>query len=179
MSISKRLLILTKLHKPHIGGVEKFTINTINILHKKGFSITIITEQFENNLPIYEITHNHEIYRIPIFKIKEKDKKYQIWKWVNDNRNLLNKTDYVHVNDVYYWLFLWKLLPVNWGRKVYLTFYGWEGIYPIPPKNILVRKISEKMASGNICIGDFIAKWYHTKPDIVSYGGVNPPQYPI
>ena len=38
-----------------------------------------------------------------------------------------------------------------------------------------MRKLSERLSDGNICIGDFIQKWYGTKPTIVSYGAVTIP----
>jgi glycosyltransferase involved in cell wall biosynthesis len=37
----------------------------------------------------------------------------------------------------------------------------------------LIRKVSEILSNGNICIGDFIAKWYKTKPTMISYGAVD------
>ena len=37
----------------------------------------------------------------------------------------------------------------------------------------MIHKIAERLSMGNICIGDFIKKWYGTKPTYVSYGGVN------
>ena len=58
------------------------------------------------------------------------------------------------------------------GKKLYITFHGWEGDIPPRKSVILKRKIVEKLASGNICIGHFIQKWYGTKADMVSYGGV-------
>ncbi len=36
-----------------------------------------------------------------------------------------------------------------------------------------MHKLSEILSWGNICIGDFIKKWYGTKADFVSYGGVD------
>jgi glycosyltransferase involved in cell wall biosynthesis len=40
-----------------------------------------------------------------------------------------------------------------------------------------MRKMSEKLSWGNICIGDFIIKWYGTKPTYISYGAVENPPY--
>ena len=40
-----------------------------------------------------------------------------------------------------------------------------------------MRKLSEKLSLGNICIGDFISKWYETHPTFVSYGAVDSISY--
>jgi hypothetical protein len=40
-------------------------------------------------------------------------------------------------------------------------------------KALAVRKLSERLSKGTICIGDFMRIWYNANPDIVSYGGVD------
>jgi glycosyltransferase involved in cell wall biosynthesis len=54
-------------------------------------------------------------------------------------------------------------------KKVFTTFHGYES-YPIKSSAIRVRKLSEILSNGNICIGDFITKWYGTHPTYISYG---------
>jgi glycosyltransferase involved in cell wall biosynthesis len=58
---------------------------------------------------------------------------------------------------------------------VFTTFHGYED-FPLKPEDIFMHKVSEKLSMGNICIGDFIPKWYGTKPDFVSYGAVDLPK---
>jgi glycosyltransferase involved in cell wall biosynthesis len=70
---------------------------------------------------------------------------------------------------MYWYLPLKFLLPF---KPVYLTFHGWEGIFPIPKKIICIRKIAEHLTNGNICAGEFICKWYRTKSNFVTYGGI-------
>jgi glycosyltransferase involved in cell wall biosynthesis len=60
-------------------------------------------------------------------------------------------------------------------KRVYTTFHGYES-YPIRIKAIVIRKISEVLSRGTICIGDFMKKWYFAKPDVVIYGGVDLPK---
>lgn len=36
-----------------------------------------------------------------------------------------------------------------------------------------MRKLSEKLSRGNICVGQYLQKWYGTKADFITYGGVN------
>ena len=59
-----------------------------------------------------------------------------------------------------------------WKKKVYVTFHGYEGDSIPGLKAKLMHKIAEKLSRGNICVGDFLEKWYGTKPDYVTYGAV-------
>ena len=34
------------------------------------------------------------------------------------------------------------------------------------------RKLAEVLTNGNICVGEFMKKWYKTRPTSVIYGGV-------
>ena len=63
------------------------------------------------------------------------------------------------------------LLPF---KPVFTTFHGWEGKFPIPLKNLVLRKLYEWLSWGNICIGGYLTIWYKTKPDFISYGAVEP-----
>jgi glycosyltransferase involved in cell wall biosynthesis len=102
---------------------------------------------------------------------KEGDfKKFKIWNWLLANNNLIENADVVHCHDVFFWYFPFRILYPN--KPVFTTFHGYES-YPLKYKNILIRKLSEKLSNGNICIGDFIKKWYGTKPTFISYGGVD------
>jgi glycosyltransferase involved in cell wall biosynthesis len=84
--------------------------------------------------------------------------------------------DIVHFHDFQtmwsHGLFGYLLLKML-RKKIYITFHGWEGVFPPHRKIIRRRRICEKRADGNICIGHFICKWYGTRASIVSYGGVN------
>lgn len=156
-----KVLFLCRYYAPHIGGVEKHVANISRILSKR-HQIKIVTERYDNKLSEYEHKDGIEIYRIP------GPGKLAVWKWVLQHEKLFNDADIIHAHDVYFWLFPYKLLHPF--KKTFVTFHGWETQYPIPLKNILIRKISELLANGNICVGDFIAKWYGTRPDIVTYG---------
>lgn len=113
------------------------------------------------------------VYRLP--KVKENRlKKISIWIWFFRNRKFIEKADIVHCHDVFFWYLPFRFLYPY--KKVFTTFHGYEG-YPLKLKNILIRKLSEKLSKGNICVGEFITKWYKTKPDIIIYGGVNHIKY--
>lgn len=173
------ILFLSRLFYPHIGGVEKHVMEISRLLVKKGHQVSVVTEELPiedipvylqlKKLPEHEIVNSIEIYRIPVGK-NEWFKKFQIWIWLFKNINLIKMADIVHAHDVFFWYLPFRFLfPF---KKVFTTFHGYES-YPLKPKDILVHKLSEKLSNGNICIGDFIQKWYGTKPTLVSYGGVN------
>lgn len=157
------ILFLTRLYYPHIGGVEKHVREVCKILSKK-HKIKILTTKHDPKLKDHEIIEGIEVYRFMA------SSKWQIWHWIHKHKHLLDWADIIHAHDVYFWIIPYRL--VHPYKKTFITFHGWEGIYPIPAKNIIIRKISELLADGNICVGDFIAKWYHAKPDIVTYGAV-------
>jgi glycosyltransferase involved in cell wall biosynthesis len=170
------ILFLTRLYSPHVGGVEKHVKNISQILSSK-HRIVIVTEQFDHHLPLYEKYPEGEVYRIPVSGIKEKDKKWVIWKWFWQHRDLLKNADIIHAHDVFFWIIPLRL--IFFTKNYFVTFHGREGTADPGFRQIFWRKLSEKLASGNICIGQFISKWYKTKPDIISYGAVAVTNYQI
>jgi glycosyltransferase involved in cell wall biosynthesis len=163
------ILFFSRLFYPNIGGVEKHVLEISRILVKKGHRLTVVTEQSSSKNKTYEVVEGIRVFRIP--KLSEKsDKKFKIWKWLSNNIDLIKDADVVHCHDVFFWYLPFRFMfPF---KKVFTTFHGYES-FPLSRKNILIRKISEKLSNGNICIGHFIKKWYGTKPDIVAYGGAN------
>jgi len=170
-SSNMNILFFSRLFYPHVGGVEKHVMEISRILIKKGYKVTIVAEQNPSKTKLREVINGIEVFRIP--KLKDgKLKKIKIWKWLWGNIRLIKNADIVHCHDVFFWYLPFKFIfPL---KKVFTTFHGYES-YPLKQKNILVRKISEKLSIGNICIGDFIKKWYGTKPTYVSYGAVEIP----
>lgn len=161
-----KIVFLCRLFAPHIGGVEKHVMKISTLLQKRGHKISIITEQYQSSLPLHETVDGVEVYRIQ----KNGDdwfQKFHIWKEMFRLRSVLQSADVVHCHDVFFWYLPLRFLYPK--KPVYTTFHGYES-YPIKKKAILVRKLSEKLSWGNICIGDFIPKWYGTKATYVSYG---------
>ncbi len=166
------ILFFTRLFYPHIGGVEKHVYEVGKRLIAQGHKIIIVTEKLssneKNNLEIN--LNGFEVYRIPVGK-DGSDKKYKIWKWLWKNQELIKSADIIHAHDVFFWYLPFRLLYPT--KKVYTTFHGYETVFP-PQKNaIVIRKVSELLSNGNIIVGDYIKKWYKTKSNFVTYGGVN------
>jgi len=170
-SSTVNILFFSRLFYPHIGGVEKHVLEISRLLIKKGHKVIVVTEQSSSKTKLNEIVEGIEIFRIPSLQ-DGKIKKFQIWKWLFGNLQLIKNADVIHCQDVFFWYLPFRFLfPF---KKVFTTFHGYEG-YPLKVKDILIHKISEKLSNGNICIGSFIKKWYGTKPNYVSYGGVEIP----
>lgn len=152
---------------PNIGGVEKHVLEVAKRLKRKGNRVVVITESKNINR---ELVAGIKIYR---FYFGEKGwlRKFRIWLTLWKKRNLLKTADIIHCHDVFFWYFPFRFIFLR--KKVYTTFHGYETKFPIDNKAIFIRKISEKLSWGNICVGDYIKKWYGTNPNYVTYGAVD------
>ena len=150
-----KVLFLVR-RKNGVGGVEKHVQEVGRVLRARGYEVRVVDES--------------EILEKEWLACRQWFKKFYIWQWLWQNRAVIEKADIIHAHDVAFWYFPFRFLYPR--KRFYVTFHGWEGKFPVPWKNKLVRKISEKLAWGNICVGDFIEKWYGTKPNAVTYGGV-------
>lgn len=164
------ILFLARLFYPHIGGVEKHVMEISKRLITKGYKVIVISEELPGVSSSEKETSKNgiEIYRIQVGP-QNWSKKFRIWFWLFKNRSILNRSDIIHCHDVFFWYLPFRFIYPR--KPVYTTFHGYES-YPVARKAIFIRKISEKLSFGNICIGDFIKKWYGTRPDFVSYGAV-------
>ena len=152
---------------PEIGGVEKHAFEVAKRLIKK-YEVTIITESTKRNKK--EKIQGINIQRF-YFGKNSWFKKFRIWFTFLKFRKIIEKADIVHCHDVFFWYLPLRIIYPR--KKIYVTFHGYETIFPLSGKAIFIRKLSEKLSKGNICIGEYIKKWYGTNPTIVSYGGVN------
>lgn len=164
------IVFFTRHFYPHIGGVEKHLLQVASLLSKK-HKIIVISEQHDPELPETEIYNGITIQRIPI-KTNEKQKKFEIWKYLFSHKDILKSADIVHIHDVFFWYLPFRLIFPS--KKVYMTFHGYEGDSLPTRRAILSHKIAEVLSWGNICVGDYLQKWYGTKPTIVTYGAIRP-----
>ncbi len=168
------ILFIAPNYLPHIGGVEKHLQNLCEEILKDRHKITILVMKYDNSYKDYERNENFEIIRINKSN-KRFGNRINMLKYMFLNIKTILKYDIIHFHDYstfwFYGLVVYPILKL-FGKKLYITFHGWEGDVPPRKSVILKRKIVEKLANGNICIGHFIQKWYGTNADIVSYGGV-------
>lgn len=176
-----KVLFLSRLFYPHIGGVEKHIYETSKILVSKGHKVIVISETPpESHSDSYQSIPSSAT---PVGKLKnlesyninpgkdDRFKKFRIWKELWKYRALIGSADLVHCHDVFFWYLPFRFLFPS--KKVYTTFHGYEG-NNIPNKRaIFMHKLAEKLSNGNICVGDFLKKWYGTKPTFITYGAVD------
>jgi len=165
----KSILFISQFYHPHIGGVEKHIENLVENLNSKKCDVTILTEQYNASLSLDTMCGKARVIRIPTTSSLFL-KKFYIWKWVLFHVSYLRAFDVIHIHDVFYYILPFRLLL--FGKKIYMTFHGYEG-FPLKKRWIIARKIAEKMTSGNICVGDFMKKWYGTNATELIYGAVS------
>ena len=172
-----KILFFSRRFWPSIGGVEKHVMEVGKRLVKMGYEVTVVSESSTSEESRSLPRHHPRCLKVYYISVRanEKSKKFQIWEWLWKNRCLIQEADIVHCHDVFYWYLPFRFLYPK--KKVFTTFHGWEGIYPPRWQAKVIRNISEKLSFGNICVGDFIRKWYGTRADYTTYGGVtNPPR---
>ena len=164
-----KILFLTRKFFPITGGVERHIYEISKKLVEKGNKITVVQEKNFENFVNFFSNSGIKAFVIPVTK-REKLKKFEIWGWLCKNISLIKEADIVHCHDVFFWMLPFRFLYPF--KKIYTTFHGWEGIYPPARRAIWVRKLSESLSNGNICVGKYIPKWYGTRADFITYGGV-------
>lgn len=147
------ILFISHYKWPHIGGVEKHIKEISEILVKSGHNVKVVSEE-DIKQP-----------RIKFFGL------IYIWYWFFKNISLIYKSDIVHVHDVFIWYLPFRFLfPL---KKVFVTFHGWEGKYPIPFWNVLNKRIASILTNGSIAVGKYIEKYYDIKSNYIIHGAVN------
>lgn len=162
-----KIVFITPSFYPSIGGVETHVLEVAKELDKLGNDVSIISEHKGSN----RRTGGIDIIRFRLTQGRFIKLLY-VWFQLIKNREILKKADIIHCHDVFIWYLPFRFLYPR--KKVFTTFHGYEGRFPPVGKSIWIRKMSEKLSYGNICVGEFITRWYKTKPDYIVYGGVNP-----
>jgi len=167
----KTIVMITPLFSPYLGGVEKHVLELSRELIKKGYGIEIITHRYQNDLICEEDLAGIKIHRFSYPKLRFFGLITIWWQMISKYLDLFKKADVVHVHDVMIWF-----LPLRFffpKKRVVLTMHGWEGVFPIPNKNIFLKKISAVFANKIVCVGEYIGKHYQVCCDEVIYGGVS------
>src|SRR3990172_12805250 len=163
-----KILFLTRLFWPHVGGVEKHVNSLSSSLSTRGYNFTVLTTKYDSSLKSREKRDGVEIVRIRQPKIRFIGLLYT-WLWMLKNIDLINESEIIHANYVFIWYLPFSFLFPR--KPVYSNFNGWEGKYPIPFKSISQKKIAAKLSSKTLAVGEYIGKYYGIKPDLVTYGG--------
>lgn len=153
------ILFIAKHKWPHVGGVEKHVKQIANCLQSTANTITTISEE--------DINPPH----IKIFGL------LYIWYWLFKNRDLIARCHLVHIHDVFIWYLPFRFLYPR--KKVYITFHGWEGKWPLPMWAIFNKRMANKLCNGSIAVGKYIEKYYKIKCNFIIYGGVDAQSLPL
>lgn len=165
----KKIVMISRLFHPHIGGVEKHVLKLSEQLIKKGYQVALITQKLERDQKDYELYKGIKVYRLDVPRIKYVGL-FFVWLNLIKLRNLFEKADLVQVHDVFLWY-----LPIRFlipKKSVYTTFHGWEGVYPIQRKHIVFKKLAQFLSHRTMSVGKYIEKYYGVKSDVITYGGV-------
>jgi len=145
-----KIFFLSKYAWPHIGGVERHVKAIGDRLQVTGNKVTTISEE--------DINPPHT----KIFGL------LYIWFWLFKEREIIARSDLVHIHDVFIWYLPFRFLfPF---KKTYITFHGWEGKWPLPMWTIINKIIANYLCNGSIAVGKYIEKYYHIKCNEIIYG---------
>lgn len=147
-----KILFLAHHKFPHIGGVERHIKAVGDKLYALGYKTKTISSE----------------------DIKPPQIKYfglfYIWYWLFKNRKLITESDIVHIHDVFIWYLPFRFLyPI---KKVYITFHGWEGKWPLSMWVIFNKRMANYLCNGSIAVGKYIEKYYKIKTNYIIYGGI-------
>lgn len=165
------IVMLSPFFYPHNGGVERHVYCLSKELLKRNHDVSILTTLHENTL-----NYSDEIDGIKVIRFKLNTMPI-LGVFINIVRlfqyaPLVIRANIIHCHDYQFFLWFLGLRIIFPFKKIFITYHGWEGDYP-PKKHIkFLRKIAEYLTRGNICIGQFIEKWYNTKADFISHGAI-------
>lgn len=161
----KKIIFCTPKYLPDRGGVEQHVSAIASVLTLQKFQVVVITQQTNEDQKLFENIHGVSVYRMPI----DCKSKVHVWGWMIQHIQLFLSAKIVHAHDVSWWML--PLLPIV-CRKFFITFHGWEGVYPVPMRNKLHRLLMSWCAAGTLHIGAYIQQFYWDTPTEVIYGGV-------
>ncbi len=193
-----KIVFISPAFYPSIGGVETHVLEVSRELVRRGHSVTVVTEHKSQNWQMDELSDNEadklksveesiqfehkkiffsnkKLDQIDIYYFKFGQpsflKKFRIWFYLISHITLFKGADIIHAHDVFIWYLPLRFLLMS--KKVFTTFHGYEGKFPPDPKAIRIRKLSNSLSYGSINVGAFIEKWYGTKSDFITYGGIH------
>lgn len=169
-----KILFIAPEFYPHIGGVEKHIYELSLELLRDGHRVTVLVEKHDKSSERHEVIDGIEVRRTSRINVKFL-RRLSRYRNLVSNLGLMMKFDIVHFHDFHtMWDYGWLgyALLKAMRRKFYITFHGWEGVFPPNRKVVERRRTCERRAEGNICVGHYLCKWYGTNASIVSYGGV-------
>jgi glycosyltransferase involved in cell wall biosynthesis len=165
-----KILFVTRMAEPHVGGVEKHVSEVSTALQKKGHKIIILTEKYDKCLKNTEIIDGTKIVRFSYPHIKLVGILVVWWNILNQ-RKLIMGADIVHIHDVFIWYLPFRFIYPR--KKVITTFHGLEWDNPLSRISIFQKKIASKLSSATVGVGIFLEKYLGIKFNLVIYGAAS------
>lgn len=174
-----RVVFFSERCIPHIGGVEKhvyklcFELSKMEKVDAESKLFTDVGDRGVCKIGLFNVVHLNSVH--------SKCKKIVLGCSPFILKHSL-KADVVHYHDystVLGYGFGTFLCRFVLGKRQFITFHGWEGVFPPLKKVRLVRKLIWRLTSGSIQIGAFITKWYGTISDVCSVGAVELNQFGV
>lgn len=167
--------MITPSYSPRLGGVEQHVWYLSQELRKIGWQVTVLTRQFSG------LADEEVIQGIPVYRFAFPSRRYTgllmlWWRLLTRWWRLVWQADIIHIHDVFIWYLPLRLL--FFWKPVVTTFHGWEGIYPVPRKNRIIRQVAAGLSTKTIAIGKYVEKYYHFTADAILYGAVQVPVRP-
>ena len=148
-----KILFITRLYYPHIGGVENHVHEVKELLTAKGYKVTVISEV---NIKYPHIKFLGLIY---------------IWFWLFKNRRLIEDSDVIHIHDVFIWYFPFCLLYPK--KLVFTTLHGHESDFPRNKISVFQKRLAVKLSNGTFGVGKFLEKYLHVTFNKIIYGAAD------
>ncbi len=169
-----KILFITRLFYPHIGGVEKHVYEISKLLKKKGNDITVLTEKYDDLLKNSEVIEGVKIVRFSFPRVKLLGLIF-IWSQILRNRKLIREADVIHIHDVFIWYFPFCLLYPK--KTVVTTIHGLEWDLPLMKLSIFQKRLAARLSNRTVGVGKFLEKYLYIKFDLLTYGGVSMNQF--
>jgi glycosyltransferase involved in cell wall biosynthesis len=162
---------------PSIGGVERHILELTAEMIADGHQVTLIAPG--KQLSELKDKHQAESKRIQLHTSNIKLLNGFIGGLsLGIHLPILLNADVIHYHDyqpLWRWgLWLHPLLRLA-GKRIFITFHGWEGHFPPSSIARFRRRFIAAIVDGSLAIGHYISKWYATNSAVISYGGVRLP----
>ena len=90
----KKVLFITSLYYPHVGGIETMITELSKFYRSQGINSVILTKKWPTTLPSHSYYNGVEIYRV--ISARKKEEFFELIKWLKKNDSKI-KADIVHI----------------------------------------------------------------------------------
>ncbi len=172
-----RVLMVAERLPPAIGGVERHIAGIVPHLRGAGLSLTLVAPAHDPTLPLEGSLGGAPTVRIPY--TQGRTRYLRAWRWWARHRHLLD-VDVLHFHGVYSLLHLSLPLLVLAPRAArYVTYHGYQMTVPVPLKDRVYHRVSERLVRGSIAIGEFLVPLFRLSPSVITYGACTVPEEPV